>query len=260
MTSSQENRPRENRPKRRRSLVRLVVLLLVLFALYSAAWFWAAARVRSEAGKAVARLNAQGIQAECTNLAVSGYPLRFNVTCDDVAYQDDGHAIAATSGGIDATASLFTPLWPTLDLDGPRIARPLSRVTEYALDFSNPDEPTAQLVWQYSYPHRYAAFAGGQQRLANGNTLINWSQATDASGSGDPQPIATEVTSAGNQVWSVSAPGWFSYRATKADAPDRIGEAEAAGVVSVPALVVGGHVYHINFGASLDDVKAGPAS
>lgn len=42
-----------------------------------------------------------------------------------------------------------------------------------------------------------------------------------------------------------------------ADAPARIGEAEAAGVVSVPALVVDGHVYHINFGASLEDVKRG---
>lgn len=116
---TRQSRPRENQPKRRRGLLWLVVLLLVLFALYSAGWFWAAARVKSEAGNAVARLNAEGIQAECTNLAVSGYPLRFNVTCDDVAYQDDGRAIAATSGGIDATASLFTPLWPTLDLDGP---------------------------------------------------------------------------------------------------------------------------------------------
>ncbi len=42
-----------------------------------------------------------------------------------------------------------------------------------------------------------------------------------------------------------------------ADAPGRIGEAEAAGVVSVPALVVDGQVYHINFGASLEDVKRG---
>ena len=42
-----------------------------------------------------------------------------------------------------------------------------------------------------------------------------------------------------------------------ADAPARIGEAEAAGVASVPALVVDGHVYHINFGASLEDVKRG---
>ncbi|MCL4846741.1 MAG: thioredoxin family protein [Acidobacteria bacterium] len=36
---------------------------------------------------------------------------------------------------------------------------------------------------------------------------------------------------------------------------DRIAEAERAGVVSVPALVLGGRPYHINFGASLADVK-----
>lgn len=35
----------------------------------------------------------------------------------------------------------------------------------------------------------------------------------------------------------------------------RIAEAEAAGVKSVPALVVGSDVLHINFGASLADVK-----
>lgn len=37
----------------------------------------------------------------------------------------------------------------------------------------------------------------------------------------------------------------------------RIAEAEAAGVKSVPALVVDDNVYHINFGASMDDVKNG---
>jgi hypothetical protein len=35
----------------------------------------------------------------------------------------------------------------------------------------------------------------------------------------------------------------------------RIGEAEAAGVASVPALVIAGTPLHINFGASLADVK-----
>lgn len=35
----------------------------------------------------------------------------------------------------------------------------------------------------------------------------------------------------------------------------RVAEAEAAGVVSVPALVVDGRPYHINFGASLAEVK-----
>ncbi|AKH39306.1 MULTISPECIES: thioredoxin family protein [Nitrosomonas] len=35
----------------------------------------------------------------------------------------------------------------------------------------------------------------------------------------------------------------------------RIGEAEAAGVKSVPALVIDGAAFHINFGASIDDLK-----
>ncbi len=39
------------------------------------------------------------------------------------------------------------------------------------------------------------------------------------------------------------------------DQPGRVGEAEDAGVESVPALVLGGETLHINFGASLADLK-----
>lgn len=40
-----------------------------------------------------------------------------------------------------------------------------------------------------------------------------------------------------------------------ADAKERISEAEACGVTSVPALVLGDKAFHINFGASMEDVK-----
>lgn len=36
---------------------------------------------------------------------------------------------------------------------------------------------------------------------------------------------------------------------------ERIAEAESAGVNSVPALVLDGQAYHINFGAALSDLK-----
>jgi glutaredoxin len=39
------------------------------------------------------------------------------------------------------------------------------------------------------------------------------------------------------------------------DAKESIPEAEASGVKSVPALVLEGQAFHINFGASLEDVK-----
>jgi hypothetical protein len=35
----------------------------------------------------------------------------------------------------------------------------------------------------------------------------------------------------------------------------RIGEADKLGVKSVPALAIDGDVYHINFGAALDDLR-----
>jgi len=35
----------------------------------------------------------------------------------------------------------------------------------------------------------------------------------------------------------------------------RIGEAESAGVTSVPALVIAGQPFHINFGAAIADLK-----
>lgn len=39
--------------------------------------------------------------------------------------------------------------------------------------------------------------------------------------------------------------------------PSRIQEAEESGVKSVPALVLNGHTYHINHGASMEEVKNG---
>lgn len=41
------------------------------------------------------------------------------------------------------------------------------------------------------------------------------------------------------------------------DDTSRINEAESAGVKSVPALVVDGQTYHINYGASMEEVKNG---
>lgn len=42
-----------------------------------------------------------------------------------------------------------------------------------------------------------------------------------------------------------------------AQSRERIKEAEDYGVKSVPALVMDGKVFHINFGASLEEVKNG---
>lgn len=104
------------------------------------------------------------------------------------------------------------------DPAGPRVARPQSRVTEYQLDTSTVP-PTARLVWSHEPQGRYAPFAGNAQRLPGGNTFVGWSQSEVPSGT--TPPVATEVAPDGTELWSLSAPGYFSYRAFKDDAPDR---------------------------------------
>lgn len=123
------------------------------------------------------------------------------------------------------------------DPTGPRVARPQSRVVEYALDVR---ARTATLVWSHQVPGRYAAFAGSAQRLAGGNTLVGWWNSEDPAG---PPPFVSEVTPAGADVWSLTAEGWFSYRAHRGEVPDRTRPAvqvltPAAGATYAPGAEV----------------------
>jgi len=63
-------------------------------------------------------------------------------------------------------------------------------------------------------------------------------------------------TAAENQVANALDPSQFQVEAVHlGEDKGRLSEAESAGVKSVPALVIDGHPYHINYGASLQDLK-----
>ncbi|GAA1770094.1 hypothetical protein GCM10009795_015290 [Nocardioides hankookensis] len=113
------------------------------------------------------------------------------------------------------------------DPDGPRVARPVTRVVEYDLD---QDAMTAAVVSSFDADPRYAPFAGDAQRLDDGNTMVGWSQAGDCTGvaaaqlcpPADPEVTASEVSADGTEVWAMRSPAWITYRAFKFEAPDRI--------------------------------------
>src|SRR5882757_6282051 len=104
MTSSDE---RPSKPRRR--LLWLAAFIVVLFAIYSGGWFYLADRLKTEADQASARLKAQGIVAGCANLTISGYPMSFTVSCDNVAYEDDARSVAASTGSLNADAEITAP-------------------------------------------------------------------------------------------------------------------------------------------------------
>jgi len=106
-------------PRKRRGLLWLLLFLAVLFGLYSAGWFYAADRIRDESRQAIADLSRKGVRSDCARLRVEGYPLRLAVLCNGIAYQDDAKGIAATTGALEASTSIFRPLVADVNLRGP---------------------------------------------------------------------------------------------------------------------------------------------
>jgi hypothetical protein len=87
----------------------------------------------------------------------------------------------------------------TLFNNGNYLPVQISSAKEYNLD---EDNKIATMVWQYEHPdingiHVYGRASGSNQRLPNGNTLINWGLIIYNLG----LPSMTEVDSSGNIVW-----------------------------------------------------------
>ncbi len=95
---------------------------------------------------------------------------------------------------------------------GPTASRPQTRITEYALD---EQAGTADLVWSYQVPGRFAWFMGSAQRLANGDTLIGWASA--------PGDLTSQVSAEGEVVWALQGSGgYITYRAAEGQIRDAL--------------------------------------
>ena len=102
---------------------------------------------------------------------------------------------------------------------GPAVERPITRITEYALDEA---AGTATLVRDLAPPNRFGFFAGGTTQLGNGSTLVGWAVTR--------QSVATEIDPSGQVVWElkvhpdVAQPDvtYSTYRAYKFAVPDVI--------------------------------------
>lgn len=152
MTSSDE-RP----PNFLRRLSWLGAFVVVPFGLYSAGWFYLADKVKNEADKTVAELNGNGIQADCANLTVSGYPLSFAISCDSLAYQDDTRNVAASLGSLSAATHVTQILSPGADLRGPLRAS----VPGMALLWIDWDTLRANVKLSWPLPRRVSLEAEG---------------------------------------------------------------------------------------------------
>ncbi|MER9264799.1 DUF2125 domain-containing protein [Mesorhizobium sp. M0208] len=191
MTSSDERPP----PSQRRRLLWLAAFILVLFGIYSAGWFYLADLVESAADKAVADLDDKGVKADCANLAVSGYPFSFTLSCDSLAYEDDSRNVAASTGKINAATQITRLLSPAAELRGP-LRTSVPGMTPLWIDW---DDLRADMKLSWPLPRRLSLQAeglSGQTDPADDTDPVSLFSAGTASG--QLRPNGPDIDYAGN--------------------------------------------------------------
>ena len=83
--SDHENKP--SKPSRRRFILLICAIALVI-AGWSGAWFFGRSVLAEELDTQLQVLKTNGLELSCSDLAIAGYPFRYEVFCRDLASND----------------------------------------------------------------------------------------------------------------------------------------------------------------------------
>lgn len=131
MTSSEakiDNTPNElepnieQQPDRRysRRMIWLATFIVLLFGGYSAAWFIIADRVEKGIDEGIAEMKVEdGVTATCEQRSIRGFPFRFGLFCDRVAFDDPRAQISLQSGALRSARQVYDLRHTVGELDGP---------------------------------------------------------------------------------------------------------------------------------------------
>jgi hypothetical protein len=109
-----------------RRLVAAFVIVVILAAGWVGGWFWLAGWVDRNADPTLQRIAERGIDVECPNRAVVGFPFELRVTCGKTAVAERSTGTTANIAGASGGASVFRPMTAEIALQSPvRVESPL---------------------------------------------------------------------------------------------------------------------------------------
>lgn len=123
MTSSEaetEILPPEPSNRYSRRLMWLAAFIVLLFGGYSAGWFVIADRVEKGIDENFAEMKAEdGVTASCDNRKISGFPFRFELFCDRIAFDDPNAQVNFEAGALRSARQIYDLKHTVGELDGP---------------------------------------------------------------------------------------------------------------------------------------------
>ena len=111
--------------RRRRGLVSAVLVFAVLAAAWAGVWFWAAGWADQQAARTLQELAQRGVEVDCRDRGVSGFPFALRITCGETAVAERSTETKASLAGVSGGASLFSPMTARVGMTSPaRIEAP----------------------------------------------------------------------------------------------------------------------------------------
>jgi len=103
----------------RRSLISVVVIVIILAAGWSGGWFWLASWADAKATETLQELSEQGVDIDCANRSVGGFPFALRISCSDTAVAERTTDTQADLAGVTGGASVLAPMTVTIDMASP---------------------------------------------------------------------------------------------------------------------------------------------
>ena len=110
---------KENRSTASRKISLFAIAILVAMLVYSGLWWGAAGALEKKLVEILGGDNPAAIQAQCTDMAVGGFPFRLGVTCTKLAIDDHFHGLSASFGAFRSAAQVYAPGHVLWELEGP---------------------------------------------------------------------------------------------------------------------------------------------
>lgn len=92
--------------------------ITAVIALYTGGWYYVAGIIDSEASKAIASANLNGVRLDCENSEVRGYPFRLGLNCQTVNLKHSVADISFSAGAFRSAAQVYNPAFLVSELDG----------------------------------------------------------------------------------------------------------------------------------------------
>lgn len=108
--------------------------VFLVMALWTGGWFYLKDRLAGEIGIRLSQLQASGVQASCRDLAIAGFPFRFEVSCSPVM-ADTAGGVSFSLPALRSVALVYNPRHVIFEGDGPAHFSSLPLAFEATLDW-----------------------------------------------------------------------------------------------------------------------------